>query len=48
MLDNLTALKAVQKWSDGQTLEAALLALHVVVGIWKVNMKEDGNSSVTS
>ena len=31
-LDNLTALKAVQKWSDAQTLEAALLALHGVAG----------------
>ena len=38
-LDNLTALKAVQKWSDGQTLEAALLALHGVAGNWKVNEK---------
>ena len=47
-LDNLTALKAVQKWSDGQTLEAALLALHGVAGTWKVNEKEDRNSSVTS
>ena len=45
--DNLTALKAVQKWSDGQILEAALLALHGVTGTWKVNKKEDGNSSVT-
>ena len=47
-LDNLTALKAVQKWSDGQTLEAALLALHGVAGTWKLNEKEDGNLSVTS
>ena len=41
-LDNLTALKAVQKWSDGQTLEAAHLALHGVAGTWKVNEKEGG------
>ena len=47
-LDNLTALKAVQKWSDGQTLEAALLALHGVARTWKVNEKEGGKSSVTS
>ena len=46
-LDNLTALKAVQKWSDAQTLEAALLELHGVAGTWKVNEKEDGNSSMT-
>ena len=46
-LDNLTALKAVQKWSDAQTLEAALLVLHGVAGTWKVNEKEDGNSSVS-
>ena len=31
-LDNLTALKAMQKWSDAQTLEAALLALQGVAG----------------
>ena len=46
-MGNLTALKAVQKWSDAQTLEAAILALHGVAGTWKVNEKEDGNSSVT-
>ena len=46
-LDNLTALKAVQKWLDAQTLEAAILALHGVAGTWKVYEKEDGNSSVT-
>ena len=46
-LDNLTALKAVQKCSDAQTLEAALLALHGVAGTWKINEKEDVNLSVT-
>ena len=47
-LDNMTALKAVQKCWDAQTLEASLLALHGVAWTWKVNAKGDGNSSVTS
>ena len=48
-LDNLTALMAMQKWSDGQILDLrSLLAFHGVAGTCKVNEKEDGNSSVTS
>ena len=47
-LDNLTALQAVQRWSDAQTLEAATLALHGMAGSWKVNEKEDNSTSMTS
>ena len=35
-LDHLTTLKALQEWSDAQTLETALLALPGVEGTWRL------------